>query len=145
MKLLPYFVHNIKSTKSTSELKDLLNAYAQQKKHPLDEFESTDELEFLANGKNRFLVTSNSTKWLAVDGTLDDTQGTANVRLTFRQRIFTIVFQSVIFLLLLTQVLVNSEDRLMLILFLLFMYLANLIHFNWRANKAKTRLIRILQ
>lgn len=145
MRLLPYFVLNIKSTRSIAELKELLNAYAQQKKHPLDSYESTDELEFSANGKNKFLVTINSAKWLAVDGTLDNNDGTAYIRLTFRQKIFTIVFQSVIFLLLLTQVLLNSEDRLTLILFLSFIYLANLLHFNWLANKTKIRLIRILQ
>ena len=145
MKLLPYFVHNIKSSRPISELKELVNAYIQQKRDPLNEFELTEELEFSAVGKNKFLVTSNSFKWLAIDGILNENEGTTNIRLTFRQRIFTTVFQSIILLALLTQAFTNSDDRFIIIPCLLAIYFLNIILFNWRANKAKERLTRILQ
>lgn len=124
---------------------ELLNVYAQQKKHPLDSFESSKELEFSANSKNKFLVTSNSTKWLAIDVTLYENDGTTKVHLIFRQRTFTVIFQLVIFLALLTQVIFNPNGRFELLAFLLVMYLINLIHFNWRAHKVKGLLNQILR
>jgi len=145
MKLIPYFVHTIRSSRPISELKELINAYAQQKRDIHSEFELTDELEFSAIGKNRFIVTSNSFKWLAIDGFLDESKGTTNIRLTFRQETFTTVFQSIILLILLAQAVTTSDDRLIIILSLLAIYLINIIHFNWRASKAKDRLTRILQ
>jgi len=145
MKLLPYFVYNIKSNRPISEIKELVNAYIQQKRDLLNEFELTEELEFSAVGKNRFLVTSNSFKWLAIDGVLGENKGTTNIHLTFRQRTFTTVFQSIILIVFLTEVFINSYNRLIILPLLLAFYLLNITLFNWRANKAKDRLTRILQ
>ena len=145
MRVLPYFVMNIKSTRSIAELKGLIKVYAQKRKYALDSEESNDELEFSANDKNKFLVTTKTDKWLAIDGMLNEHAEATNVQLTFRMKTFTNVFHLIIYSSLLMQLLLNNEDRLSLILFIFFIYLASQLYFNRRTDKLKNQLIRILQ
>lgn len=139
MILLPYFEHEIKSSKTTSELKDLLNTYIQQKSAVLD------ELELTGNGKNRFVVHSNNFKFLEVNGTITEQGDYPKIRLKFGLRIFTIVFNVIVIGLLFLGLLTNEDSWILIIAIPTAAYLFNLVLFRTTAKKLKNRLSRILK
>ena len=139
MLLIPYFEHEIESSKTSTELKELINAYIQQKS------EALDGLDLTGNGKDRFIVHSEHVKFLEVHGTVTQRGNYASVRLRFGLRLFTIIFGAIVLGMLSFQLFMNDDYQILAILILFGGYLFNLILFRTTANKLNKRLTRILK
>ena len=139
MILLPYFEHEIESSKTTSELKELINAYIQQKS------EAIGGLELTGNGKNSFIVHSDNIKFLEVHGRITEQGNSPKIKLKFGLRLFTIVFNLIVLGLLFIGLFTNEENWILVILIPIGAYMFNLILFRTTANKLKNKLLRILK
>lgn len=143
MKLFPYFVYKLKSTKTVDQLKEFITLYSKEEKY-LDIYSESNNLTYSTTGKNSFMVTNKNHKWLTVDGSLESEDGKATIRLTFRKHLVAIIFQLFIIIFLTTQLIVIEENKLEFGLLLFIIYVTDLFYFNWVSGSVKSHLIRIL-
>lgn len=142
MKILPYFVYSLKSSKTIDQLMEFITLHSKEEKY-LDINSESNNLIYSKTGKNSFQVTNKNHKWLAVYGSLQSKGGKATIRLTFRKHLVAIIFQLFIIIFLTTQLIVSEENKLEFGLLLFIIYITDLFYFNWVSGSVKNHLIRI--
>ncbi len=142
MKILPYFVYNLKSSKTIDQLMEFITLYSKEEKY-LDINSESNKLIYSKTGKNSFQVTNKNHKWLVVDGSLQSKGEKTTIRLTFRKHLVAIIFQVFIIIFLTTQLIVSEENKLEFGLLLFIIYIIDLFYFNRVSGSVKKHFIRI--